>query len=57
LIAGVPPARFAFEERERIVIQRKRDLGLPARLARKLINRRQLVPNAMQLADYFSLVV
>src|SRR5207248_4773446 len=57
LIAGFPAACFALEERERIVIQRKRHLGLPARVARKLIDRRQLVPNAMQLADDFSLVV
>ena len=57
LITGVPPACFPFEERERVIIQGDRDLGLPDRPPGKLIDRRQLVLNAIQLADDFPFVV
>ena len=57
LITGAPPACFAFEERERVVIQGDCDLGLPDRPTGELIDRRQLVSNAMQRADDFAFVV
>jgi hypothetical protein len=57
LVAGVPPARFAFEEGKRIIIQGNRHLGLSDRPTRKLIDRRQLVSDAMEVTNDFPLVV
>ena len=58
LVAGIAPACFAFEERERIVVQSDRDLGLPDRAAAgKIVDRRKLVSDPMQLPNDFAFVV
>jgi hypothetical protein len=57
LIAGIPSASFAFEERKRVIVEGDRDLGLPDTPTCELIDRRQLVSDTMQVADDFPLVV